>query len=227
MGKESRIGPEATQVGQTLRVVCIRCDRETIHKVITSAEYESHYSEPGFSVDSWDQYQIIECQGCESISFCHANQNTEDLDSDPETGEMRLADTVKLFPPRHRGRVDLEDWHILPVKVRRIYQETLTALRSDLPILTGIGLRAIVEMICNDRGAKGKNLRTQIDDLVTQQVLTPDGATILHDLRVLGNAAAHEVRPHSLEQLNVAFDVVEYVLKGTYILPERAKYLTP
>jgi hypothetical protein len=65
----------------------------------------------------------------------------------------------------------------------------------------------------------------RIDDLVTQHVLTPDGAAILHSLRVMGNEAAHEVKPHHVEILNVAFDVVEYVLKGVYTIPERAKKL--
>jgi hypothetical protein len=132
---------------------------------------------------------------------------------------------VRLFPPRYGGRSELDGWKKLPYKTKSIYQETLTALRSNLPILTGIGLRAIVENICKNCGAAGKNLQDQIDDLVTQHVLTPDGANILHSLRVMGNKAAHEVKPHSLDTLNVAFEVVEHVLKGVYILPERAKTL--
>jgi hypothetical protein len=54
-------------------------------------------------------------------------------------------------------------------------------------------------------------------------VLTQDGADILHKLRTLGNDAAHEVKPHSLQELGLAFDVVDHLLLGVYILPDHAK----
>lgn len=43
--------------------------------------------------------------------------------------------------------------------------------------------------------------------------------------RVLGNEAAHDVKPHAPAVLDTAFEVIEYVLSGVYILPERAKNL--
>jgi len=56
-------------------------------------------------------------------------------------------------------------------------------------------------------------------------VLTKDGADILHSLRNMGNDAAHEVKPHSEVELNVAFDVVENLLENVYLLPQKAKKL--
>jgi len=41
----------------------------------------------------------------------------------------------------------------------------------------------------------------------------------------MGNAAAHEVKPHSAEDLAVGLDVVEYVLNGVYLLPKLASNL--
>jgi hypothetical protein len=64
---ESRTGPEAKQIGSIYRIVCLKCGRETKHKVITSAEYSDYYEEPGFSINGWEEYQVIECLGCESI----------------------------------------------------------------------------------------------------------------------------------------------------------------
>jgi hypothetical protein len=40
-------------------------------------------------------------------------------------------------------------------------------MNNDQPVLTGIGIRALVETVCKDRKTKGKNLAEQIDDLVT------------------------------------------------------------
>jgi hypothetical protein len=62
-------------------------------------------------------------------------------------------------------------------------------------------------------------LEAKIDSLVNLGVLTSEGAIILHKVRTLGNNAAHEVKPHTSEQLNLALDVAEHLLKGVYILP--------
>ena len=56
-------------------------------------------------------------------------------------------------------------------------------------------------------------------------MVTPDGAKILHSLRFMGNDAAHEVEAHPEADLMTALDVVEYLLKGVYILPRLAAKL--
>ncbi len=56
-------------------------------------------------------------------------------------------------------------------------------------------------------------------------VLTTDGPSNLHCLRIMGNQAAHEVKPHSEADLSIAFDVVEHLLEGVYILPKKATKL--
>jgi len=88
-----------------------------------------------------------------------------------------------------------------------------------LSILSGIGIRAIVEAVCKEKKTTGKNLQERIDDLVKKQLLTPASAEILHNLRVLGNKASHEVKPHNAEQLAVAMDVIDHLLMDAYILP--------
>lgn len=49
------------------------------------------------------------------------------------------------------------------------------------------------------------------------------GAAILHKIRSLGNAAAHEVKPHSNKQLALAMDIIEHLLKDVYILPKQVE----
>ena len=112
---------------------------------------------------------------------------------------------------------------MLPANVRRIYEETIGAMNNDQSVLAGIGIRALIETVCNDRKANGKNLMKRIDDLVKLGVLTAEGAAVLHKLRTLGNSAAHEVKPHTQAQLGLALDVVEHLLNGVYVLPAHAK----
>lgn len=212
-------------LGEPLQVVCPRCAIETNHEIRAGIECEHEYVDGTFSMFAWDTYQIVRCNGCGTHSFRTVHRNTEESDHDPDTGEEELREKVELYPSRLEGRHSLRDSHFLPFDIERIYKETLSALSGEMPVLAGIGIRALVEAICKERNALGSNLEKRIDGLVAQHVLTADGAEFLHSLRLMGNQAAHEVKPHTLRDLELAMDVVEYVLEGVYLLPRRISHL--
>ncbi len=162
----------------------------------------------------------------ERISFRENWLSTDDLEpSKEDPNSFVLADHESLYPSRLVGAAPMADSHLLPSKLVRIYEETHSALSANLPVLAGIWIRAIVETLCAELIAKGKNLQGRIDDLAAQGVVTAAGAKILHSLRLLGNKAAHEVKPHRSEELLIAMQVVEHALQGVYILPKKAKQL--
>lgn len=49
-------------------------------------------------------------------------------------------------------------------------------------------------------------------------LLSVEGCDLLQKMRVLGNDAAHSVKPHTKEQLSVALDVVDNLLLNVYVL---------
>lgn len=225
MPKERRTGPKEYDPGTEVRAVCSECDRETTHSIVRSANYVNEYEDKDFSVTAWEEYAIIECKGCQAISFRQASSNSENLDHDPDTGATILDEKIDLYPPRLAGRRELKDSWELPFPVRRAYEETWQALQGGMPVLAGIGIRALVETMCKERGANGRSLEKKLDNLVDQGVLTKAGAEILHSLRIMGNDAAHEVKPHKIGDLSTAMDVIEHALQGIYILPKRAAKL--
>lgn len=113
----------------------------------------------------------------------------------------------------------------LPEKIRRIYDETFTALSYGLQVLAGIGIRTLVEAVCKDVGTSAGTLEQRIDGLVDSDVLTKTSADILHRTRFLGNRAAHELEPPTLEQLNAALDVAEHLLATVYVMRRAASTL--
>lgn len=210
--------------GKEFDVTCQRCLGATSHKVGASVSVSGDDGHIDWNTD----YQILQCMGCKTISFRSSSTNSEDYFYD-ENNEPQNDETVKLFPPRLAGFSGLGDdaWH-LPDKIRRIYIETSQALvGGSEPVLTGIGVRAILETICKDQNASGQNLFTQIDDLVRKNILTPVRALVLHQIRTLGNQAAHEVAPHSLEQLALAMTVVDHLLQEVYVLPAKTALIFP
>jgi hypothetical protein len=204
-------------------VACRTCGKVTCHLLLTAVATSDE--SPDGDITVWDDYLTIQCGGCHTVSFCVASRCSEDMDYDPRTGEQQLSVSYRVYPNRIAGRSELEHSHLLPHVTYRIYEETLTAISNYQPVLAGIGIRAIVETICKERAAKGRNLKAQIDDLATTGVITKDGATILHGLRFMGNSAAHQVKAHSRDELIIALDVAEYSLKGVYILPKLADKL--
>jgi hypothetical protein len=202
---------------------CATCDSQTIHKIIASVEIEG---EEALIFDVIENYQIIQCQGCRTISFMRERYSGLD---DYHAG--RVVDDLhpriwkrEMFPKRLAGRRSLvtDNAKYLPHEVARIYSETLDALLNAQPVLTGIGIRALIETVCKDQGASGKNLSEKIDGLVSLGVLTQANAHFLHGLRIMGNQAAHEVKPHGDETLKIALEVVEHLLKTVYIIPAKA-----
>lgn len=206
--------------GDTIVIVCGECARSTVHEIL--ADVRSHESYDGGNIQVWQSHSIVQCRGCLTLSFCKESECTEDWD--PENDD-RLLVRRDLFPGRVAGRPPLRDVCHLPWDLQKIYEEARSALMQGLPVLTGIGIRAIVETVCNERGATGANLFQKINSLVTLNLITQHEATVLHDLRFMGNEAAHKVKAHKSDELNLAFDVVEHLLNTVYLLAEQTKRL--
>lgn len=208
--------------GEEHSLPCIKCLGKTTHKALASADIrgDSGDSDYQWSVD----HQIVQCLGCKSISFRQASSNSESYYPVDDEGNYDYEVEESLYPSRIEGRKGLGyDTHYLPANVRRVYDETLLALSNQAPVLAGIGLRALLETVCKEKKATGRDLLNKIDSLVGTGILTPVSAAILHKIRTLGNAAAHEVKPHSDKQLALAMDVVEHLLKDVYILPKQVE----
>lgn len=206
--------------GQECRVPCRNCHVETRHKVVQSVDVSGReYSRGEFIFGYNDSYQIVQCQGCDDVSFRKVHTNSEDIDYDPDENEQFYTATIDVYPSRVAGRHKLRQIDLLPFQISRIYNETHAALCNKQPILAGIGIRALIEAVCQEEQAVGKNLEQKIDDLVTLEVLTKPGAEMLHGTRILGNTAAHEVKPYSETMLGNAMDVVEHLLESVYIFP--------
>jgi hypothetical protein len=198
---------------KTTRARCLGCRRLTQHDVLHNTSRRQDI-EAGISF--WDSYEVIQCRGCEDISFKHVSTNTEETD---EHGQ--LVPTTKLYPSRET-REPIQDHYYFPAKVLRVYKEMLTAISNEARILAAVGLRAVVEGICEDKNSNGRNLEAKINELVQQGALSNDQADFLHLQRFMGNDAAHEIEPPSESELEAALAIIENLLTTLYILPETA-----
>ena len=205
-------------INQKEKFYCQACQRETNHDVLYD-ESETMLIEDGSKI--WKCYETIRCLGCGTISFHYSECHTENSDRHSRL----LSAKSQYFPKERFFRNPIKCVQKLPVNTQNIYLEVLASLNEDLPILTAIGLRALIESVCRERAYKWTNLYNGIEDFSINGILSFTQVEFLHACRFLGNSAAHEIATPSREQLISALDIIETLLTTIYILPDKAKVI--
>ncbi len=100
---------------------------------------------------------------------------------DPSSGE------TKFFPP---VKISFDKKN-LPKKVLQAFEEAIDCFANECFMSTGMMIRKTLEEVCADRGATGDNLFKKIESLKTKVSVPNDFFDGLHNLRFLGNDAAH------------------------------------
>jgi hypothetical protein len=200
----------------TVWTPCRSCDRDTKHNVIhetLDSEYEYRFDE---------LHQIVECRGCETKSFRKVTVWLEDTYQVGEE-EYETPESVDVYPAILKGHRRVEEINRAPHIVNKIYTQSLVSLKNECNILAGIGLRATIEAICNERNVTGRNLEARIDKMAKSGIISQNDADRLHAIRFLGNDAAHEIQPGEERGLLVALKIIEHTIINLYILDSDAK----
>jgi hypothetical protein len=191
-------------------VDCSSCNAETAHTKLVYAG--TTFNDKDNQYEREDLYFTIQCLGCKTISFCHMVEENNNF-------------SQRLYPNRIAGQKELNDAYLLPNGVFNIYREIHASINNSLHVVAGIAIRAIIEAICKDKDISGRTLKDKITKMREAGLTTGSGEEILHNLRFLGNKAAHEIKAHSLIELKVALEVIDHLLLGVYILPIKTKIL--
>lgn len=205
---------------------CIPCNSRTNQKVlfckpVTIIDEDSD-NDGEFATKTLNEYMVIQCAGCNTITFLERITFIEPNEpgTDPMTVDMN-------YPEDYPGYNFLQedDLEYLPRILRNLYYEVIAAFKNDSEVLSGMGLRTLVEAICMQQNADGRNLQNKIIALKQKGLLSEHELPILDKLRLIGNVAAHQIKGLPLRQLSYALDIVNHVLKSIYILPQINKQI--
>ena len=204
---------------QPASVLCKDCNRATNHKILFS--FDRNFYDDGSGISATDTYQVVQCQGCDAVSFRNLSWCSEDSYGPSET----------LYPERTEKKeltqtADVRRYNNLPVTIENLYRETIGCFRDGFLVLGAAGVRALVEGICLDKSVKGSGLKEKIDGLATNDILTKNNAAILHTHRHLGNEAVHELTIPSSKELLFSIRIIEHILDDIYEFPARKEALT-
>ncbi|ANI88833.1 hypothetical protein A9P82_05740 [Arachidicoccus ginsenosidimutans] len=159
-------------------------------------------------------YYILECCGCESISFRteyidYLKAQYEETDVNADSNK-----TIAIYPKQLKNRKELSSIYYLPARIQDVYEQTILALKGDSRLLAAVGFRAILEAICIEEKIKGQNLEQKINNLVKNRLITEKEAERLHTIRFLGNDSVHEMEIPSDKRLYLVLDIIEHLLNN-------------
>ncbi len=108
----------------------------------------------------------------------------------------------------------------IPPRVVAALEEAITCHAAQCFTAAAIMVRKTLEELSDDRQADGRDLRERLGKLEDQSLLPTELVEGLHELRLLGNDAAHlELRSYteiSEEAVALAIEVTKEVLKRVY-----------
>ena len=163
-----------------------------------------------------ENYSVIECLGCETISFLKVYGDTEMVEHDVDGNADYFYDKT-IFPQYLEKGEELNYQYYIPENIKGIYIETISAFKSNLSILTAGGLRAIIEALCNHLKIKNDNLSVRIDLLHQKGHLTLSESKRLHSIRFMGNDALHEIVKPNKDHLYLLLELINHLLANLFI----------
>ncbi len=212
------------KVGARKWIHCNYCNARTHHQMLathrsctwffridTMDVYDEEYEDDEGEEDHYLEFCLWACQGCDTClmeTLYHEGEPT--------------APEAQYVPPRQLHGVYAKEFHLLPAKLTAIYQEVTHSFNHSLNILCAIGIRALLEGICVDKGVKGKDLSQRIDNLKDHH-LPPNIIAHLHTFRFIGNSAVHELDAPNLSTLKQCIDVLEDLMNYLYQLEYKVK----
>ena len=205
-------------MSKQIKNLCSRCDFETNHKIL----FEHTFRSDNEDYDYVMEYKVVECLGCESISF---RRDFIDIESSypNDQGEWIPEVSVSNYPVIPKLKNALEDIYILPDKIRTVYQEAIKAYNANCFILTGVAFRAVIEAICIEKEIKGRNLEKKINALVRNKLITEKESLRLHSIRFIGNDSVHEMKVPSEKSLLLVFNIINHLLNNLYLIDFNSK----
>lgn len=108
----------------------------------------------------------------------------------------------------------------IPNGVLEAFEEAIKCHANSCFIASAIMIRKTLEEICQDRGAKGKNLNLRLNDLGDKILIPKELLEGMNDLRLLGNDAAHiEAKTFNevgKEEIEISLEFTKEILKAVY-----------
>lgn len=222
------------------KVYCRLCKRKTNHNILKEIKDHSGLHEDS-PIGYDDDYYIVQCRGCDTYAF--VNVYSDESMQAYFVGEAYHYKDFKVYPeePKINDEPLLnrnqKEFVEAPESIVKLYNQVISSYtRNDL-LLTGVGLRMILEGIClelnikdgplfnedgevrlnkKDEEIKSGSLEGKINGLYKEEHIVKKHTKILQEIRDLGNATAHELKVPTRRVILLALEAVEQLIINVY-----------
>ncbi len=214
------------------KIICPTCSIQTNHKIEWKSQVK-HDSDNESGIWEETRFELFTCMGCETPTLKKSYTFSEDgpepiyedgkIKTNKEGVEMyEYVPQVTYWPKRGTNTRKTKYFYDIPPKVNKIYREMIDAFNASMPLLCAMGVRAVIESICNEETIKGDDLKDKIESLKTKGIISEKLRNALQENRVLGNESAHDLKYFSEDTLRVAIELIESLLDFHYNSETRA-----
>jgi hypothetical protein len=160
----------------------------------------------GFGLIHWKHYATVyRCVSCDEVTVAEAYWADEIGEAFAEKILHPAASDDSAVPERVRNRL------AAALRVRKIERG-----------LYAVGIRRMLETVCNVEGAAGKTLFSKLDDLAEKGRIPSLLAEIAHELRAMGNLGAHDVELEvGPDDVPLIEDLADAILEYLYRAPAK------
>jgi hypothetical protein len=205
--------------GETrLQTHCNICGRTSIH--IVEAILKGDWGDREYS--GGEEHRLLRCGGCDTIKYSATHWDEQDIDFD-EDGDAYLVKNPKYYPAPQTKKLDSDYFMNLPMKIYDILSEVLHAQSNNDLILSTMGLRLLLESICDGSDCKSKTLNAKINELEAKGLITAEEKDLFHEVRKFGNAGAHAGEAMTSDQVASGIDICVELLNKQFIQPAKKK----
>lgn len=214
---------------KTKKELCGTCGRETNCEVIISESSRSNgdYEDPTEVV-----LLVTKCLGCNKYTVSEVTICESDVCYDEYERPFYPQTTKIIYPKYYNKNISKEKFiesfktkieelgSCCPPEILLILLECLCAYESRLNTLSTVGLRMIVDSVCQEKEKSGEIPKAKRDDLLEKGYINKEQKAILEKIVDYGNDAAHKFNHLKNNDIEICFDAIEILLKNIYHLPK-------
>ncbi|WP_455564887.1 DUF4145 domain-containing protein [Akkermansia biwaensis] len=224
---------------KTKKALCGTCGIETNCETIV---YDSNRSCDNY-VDGTNPDEVIllvtKCLGCNKYTVSEVTRCDHNIEED-EYGTWYIIPSIKiLYPTDYNGsnitsreefiksfnkKIEKND-SCVPPKILLILRECLDAYKFGLNTLSTVGLRMIIDAICQEKENNGEISKAKRDELLEKGHISKNQKKILEKIVDFGNDAAHQFKCLKNKDIESCLDAIESILNNIYHLQEINKKL--
>jgi Domain of unknown function (DUF4145) len=160
---------------------------------------------------------VWSCAGCDEETF--ERQHLFEVSNAEWEEHERF-----YYPERWIESIQPKHFRKLDSKLSQVYSEIIGCFNRGSLLLCTIGLRALLEGICRDKGLNDGNLERKIEGLI-KFLPSVNVIEALHNFRFAGNNAAHDLDALSHDDAAMAIGIIEDLLNFLYDLDYKASQM--